>query len=107
MPPTIANERKRLRRKPERPRPGVAFYAPDCVQGILELTEDAACAEECQRNPDGCGNCAFPRLRRRLGNLLYSLYRTLIEKVAHLQREFAPSACWIVAKNHADNREQH
>src|SRR5436853_4566008 len=59
MPPTMAKERNRERKKPQMPPPGFALTPPNGIKCILELTEDAACPEQRKQNADHGGQHAF------------------------------------------------
>ena len=82
------------------------LHTPDCVQSILELTEDTARAEERQGNTDYARPDTFRRLRRLLRDLPHHFESAAIKKIAHLLRDFVPGTRWIMPKDDADDCKQ-
>ena len=101
----MANERNRLRRNPQIPA-GFCFYAPNRVQGVLKLTENATSAEKREGDTDDRGDGTFPRLRRLLRDVLDHLNRARVEKIAHLLCDLVPGSRCTVPENDPDGSEQ-
>src|SRR5205807_5865515 len=78
--------------------PRFCFYAPNGVERILQLAEDAAGAEKGQQNTDDRREQTLIRLRGFLRNVGDYVDGAFIQKVAHLFRHFSPSPCWVVVE---------
>src|ERR1051326_4098014 len=81
--------------------------SPDRIQRVLELAEDPGGAEQRKCDTDDRRHSTFARLRRLLRDILHDLHRALVKEIAHLLCDFVPGACWVLSKEHTNNRQQH
>src|SRR5438874_5973388 len=107
MPPTIANDRKRERKKAQMPPPGLAFTPQMVLSASCSCPKTSLAPKRAEKDPNDRGQQALIRLGRLLRDVLHDLDCTLIEKIAHLLGDFVPCAAWIIAKDQTDYREQH
>src|SRR5207248_6803177 len=98
---------KAASQEPPNPATRFCFHAPNCVQRVLKLTENASCAEKRERNTNNCGDRTFTRLRCLLRDVLHDLHGTGIEKIAHLLRDLVPRSRWIVPRDDPNDSEQN
>ena len=88
------------------PAAGLCFHAPDGVERVLQLAENAACSEECEGHADNRGPDALVLLRSFLRDPLDDIDRAAIEEIPELSGHLFPCSRRIVAEDKAKDGEE-